>query len=330
MKIDIGNPHRRPRRMRLHPGVRALVEENILRKEDLIAPLFVSETGTVRFPVPSLPGVSRVPLQELAKEVGELAALGLRGVMLFPVNDVKVKTPSGEEAFNPNGLVQRAIAEVKRAVPGMVVFADVALDPFTTHGHDGIVNDAGEILNDETVEALCKMSVTLAQAGVDFASPSDMMDGRVGAIRTALDGAGFWRVGILAYSAKFASAFYGPFREAVNSGARGLDKKSYQLTPGNIRQALQETELDEQEGADMLMVKPALPYLDVVRAVREKSLLPIVAYHVSGEYAMLKAAVERGWLDEKPCVQETLTSLRRAGADLIVTYYARWACENLF
>jgi porphobilinogen synthase len=211
----------------------------------------------------------------------------------------------------------------------MVVFADVALDPFTTHGHDGIVDDDGEILNDETVDALCRMSLTLADAGVDFVAPSDMMDGRVGAIRGALDESGHWRVGVLAYSAKFASAFYGPFREAVASGARGLDKKSYQLTTGNARQASLEADLDEAEGADMLMVKPALPYLDIVRQVRERSLLPLVAYHVSGEYAMLKAAVEKGWLDEEACVRESLTSIKRAGADLIVTYYAAWAAERL-
>jgi porphobilinogen synthase len=329
MPIQLGHPHRRPRRLRLQPGVRALVEECVLRKEDLLAPLFVSEKGTSRYPIPSLPGVERVPLQELPAEVERLARLGLRGVVLFPVNDPAVKTPDGREAYNNQGLVQRAIAAAKAAAPGMVVFADVALDPFTTHGHDGIVDDDGEILNDETVDALCRMSLTLADAGVDFVAPSDMMDGRVGAIRGALDESGHWRVGVLAYSAKFASAFYGPFREAVASGARGLDKKSYQLTTGNARQASLEADLDEAEGADMLMVKPALPYLDIVRQVRERSLLPLVAYHVSGEYAMLKAAVEKGWLDEEACVRESLTSIKRAGADLIVTYYAAWAAERL-
>lgn len=328
--MPLGHPHRRLRRLRLQEGVRALVAECTLRKEDLMAPLFVSEVGTARYPIPSLPGVERVPLQELAAEAQRLQALGLRGVVLFPVNNPSVKTPDGREAYNREGLVQRAIAEVKRTCPGLIVFADVALDPFTTHGHDGIVDDTdGEVLNDETVEALCRMSVTLADAGVDFVAPSDMMDGRIGAIRAALDAAGHWRVGILAYSAKFASAFYGPFREAVASGARGLDKKGYQLETGNARQAKLEVELDEAEGADMIMVKPALPYLDIVKQTREATGLPVVAYHVSGEYAMLKAAVEKGWLDEAPCVRETLTSLKRAGADLIVTYYAAWACENL-
>ncbi|MCA2960616.1 MAG: porphobilinogen synthase [Silvanigrellales bacterium] len=328
--MPIGHPHRRPRRLRLKEGVRALVEECTLRREDLLAPVFVSENGTSRYPIPSLPGVERVPLPELASEALRLQRLGLRGVVLFPVNDPEVKTADGREAYNREGLVQRAIAEVKRACPGLIVFADVALDPFTTHGHDGIVDETdGEVLNDETVEALCRMSLTLADAGVDFVAPSDMMDGRIGAIRNALDEAGHWRVGILAYSAKFASAFYGPFREAVASGARGLDKKGYQLTTGNLRQARLEVELDEAEGADMVMVKPALPYLDVVRQTRETTHLPVVAYHVSGEYAMLKAAVEKGWLDEAPCVRETLVSLKRAGADLIVTYYAAWACENI-
>ena len=328
--MPIGHPHCRPRRLRLKEGVRALVEECVLRREDLLAPVFVSESGTTRYPIPSLPGVERVPLPELASEALRLQNLGLRGVVLFPVNDPAVKTPDGREAYNREGLAQRAIAEVKRACPGLIVFADVALDPFTTHGHDGIVDETdGEVLNDETVEALCRMSLTLADAGVDFVAPSDMMDGRIGAIRNALDEAGHWRVGILAYSAKFASAFYGPFREAVASGARGLDKKGYQLTTGNLRQARLEVELDEAEGADMVMVKPALPYLDVVRQTREATHLPVVAYHVSGEYAMLKAAVEKGWLDEAPCVRETLVSLKRAGADLIVTYYAAWACENI-
>jgi porphobilinogen synthase len=326
----LGNSHLRPRRLRLKAGMRSLVQEHFLRKEDFIAPIFVSEQGGQRYAIPSLPGVERVPLQELIAEVEEIAALGIRGVVLFPVNNPSVKSLDGAEAFNPQGLVQRAISLIKKAMPEIMVFADVALDPFTSHGHDGITNAEGEVLNDETVSALCKMSVTLAQAGVDMVAPSDMMDGRIGAIRSSLDAAGFWRTGILAYSAKYASAYYGPFREAVASGARGLDKKTYQLHPGNLRQAEREIELDIQEGADMLMVKPALPYLDIVRMSREKSNLPIVAYHVSGEYAMIKAAVEKGWLDEKPCVEEALTSIKRAGADLIVSYYAKWACQNLF
>lgn len=326
--LALGHKERRLRRLRTSPSVRALVEETTLRKDDLIAPLFVSEIDATHKPIASLPGVSRVPLAALAAEVQALEALGLKAVMLFPVVDPSKKNPEGTESANPEGLIQRAVRIVKEACPALTVFADVALDPFTSHGHDGVLAEDGEILNDETVEALCHMSISLAMAGVDFVSPSDMMDGRIGAIRAALDAQGFHNTGILAYSAKFASAFYGPFREAIASGARGLDKKSYQLSPGNRRQALLEARFDEDEGADMLMVKPALCYLDIVRQVRDQSLLPIVAYHVSGEYAMLKAAAQNHWIDEKPAVWETLLSIKRAGACLIVTYYARWFAEQ--
>lgn len=329
MKPSIGHSSHRLRRLRRTEGVRALVEETQLRKEDLIAPIFVSEEGTSRQAIRSLPGVDRVPLQELEAEVKALADAGLRAIILFPVTDPAKKDPEGTEAFNPQGLIQRAVARCKKAVPGIVTFADVALDPFTSHGHDGIVGANGEILNDETVSSLCRMSITLAQAGVDFVAPSDMMDGRIGAIRAALDESGAFHTGILAYSAKYASAFYGPFREAIGSGARGLDKKTYQLSSANRRQAVLETRYDLDEGADMVMVKPALPYLDILSDVRAQAQVPVVAYHVSGEYAMLKAAAQNDWIDEKPAVRETLMSIRRAGADLIVTYYARFAAEHL-
>ena len=329
----LSSPHFRPRRLRLNPAIREMVAETRLHPSNFLVPLFVSEKGTQRFHIPSLPGVSRVPLQDLATEVKELYALGAKGVVLFPVNSMDVKSHCGKEAYNPNGLVQRAIQECKNSVAELAVFADVALDPFTTHGHDGITkgNTAeGEVLNDETIEALCKMSVTLAAAGVDFVAPSDMMDGRIGAIRTELDMHGHWRVGILAYSAKFASCFYGPFREAVNSGARGLDKKTYQLSAGNRHQAIREVALDTQEGADMLMIKPALPYLDIIREVKQTTNLPVVSYQVSGEYAMIKAAAERGWIDEHNAVVESLTSIKRAGSDIIVSYFAPWCLKNLF
>jgi porphobilinogen synthase len=319
---------KRPRRLRLQESTRCLVRGHQVTRNNLIAPIFVSTAESSRTEISSLPNVFRIPLHELADETKRLWDLGLMGIMLFPVNDPSVKDLAGKESYNPSGLIQKAIETCKKAVPEMTVFADVALDPFTTHGHDGILSAKGEILNDETVEVLCKMSVTLANAGVNFVAPSDMMDGRVGAIRQALDSKDFWRTGILAYSAKFASAFYGPFREAVQSGAAGLDKRTYQLEVNNRNQALLEARLDEEEGADMIMVKPALPYMDIIRDVSQNTLLPVVSYHVSGEYCMLKAASQKGWLDEKKCVSEVLTSLHRAGSQLIVTYYASWACEN--
>lgn len=330
LEFPLGNANKRPRRLRQSVNLRSMVEEIQLRKEDLIAPLFVSEENTAPYPIASLPGISRIPLHTLGAEVLQLENLGIRSVMLFPVVSSDLKNPCGTESCNPNGLLQRAVREVKKSAPKMVIFADVALDPFTSHGHDGILNEAGEILNDETVNTLCKMSITLAQSGVHFVSPSDMMDGRIGSIRAALDAHLFPQVGILAYSAKFASAFYGPFREAIGSGSRGLDKKTYQLSTANRKQALREIKLDLDEGADMLMVKPALPYLDILRDVSNISDVPVVAYQVSGEYAMLKAAAQNNWIDEKSAVIETLTSIKRAGANLIVTYYARYAAENLF
>ncbi|MEN9528954.1 MAG: hypothetical protein RI932_827 [Pseudomonadota bacterium] len=329
-KIPVGHPHQRLRRLRQNEALRSMVADTVLNKSDLICPVFVSEINTSRTPIPSLPGVERIPLSELAAEVKKIQALGLKSVLLFPVVDPAKKTADGREAFNANGILQQAIRTVRATAPELIVFADVALDPFTSHGHDGVLSADGEILNDTTVAALMKMSVTLAEAGVHFVAPSDMMDGRIGAIRKQLDESNFENVGILAYSAKYASAFYGPFREAVGSGARGLDKKTYQLNYANVREAILEAQYDEQEGADMLMVKPGLCYLDILCRIRQHSQKPMVVYHVSGEYAMLKAAVERNWLDEKPAVFETLISMKRAGADLIVTYYAQWAAQHLF
>lgn len=326
---SIGHAHQRLRRLRQSPAIRAMVSENIVRKSDLICPIFVTEINDKRTPIASLPGIDRIPLSELAAEARRIHALGLKSVLLFPVVDPAKKSVNGEEAYNPQGLIQKAVACVRASVPELVVMADVALDPFTTHGHDGILSAEGTILNDETVSALVKMSLSLAQAGVHFVAPSDMMDGRIGAIRTALDTEQAIQVGILAYSAKFASAFYGPFREAVGSGARGLDKKTYQLNYANVREALLEAEYDESEGADLLMVKPGLCYLDILCRLKDRTQKPLVMYHVSGEYAMMKAAVERDWLDEKPAVLEILTAMKRAGADLIVSYYAQWAAEHL-
>lgn len=328
-KIFIGHPHQRLRRLRQTSSLRDMIAEHQLSKSDLICPVFVTEINERRTPVASLPGVDRIPLSELAAEARRIQNLGLKSVLLFPVVDPSKKTNDGKEAFNPEGLIQKAIACVRQAAPDLIVMADVALDPFTTHGHDGILDSAGRIVNDETVDALVKMSSSLARSGVHFVAPSDMMDGRIGAIRTALDADHFTDVGILAYSAKFASAFYGPFREAVGSGARGLDKKTYQLNYANVREAILEAEFDEKEGADLIMVKPGLCYLDILCRLRNNTQKPLVMYHVSGEYAMLKAAAERDWLDEKPAVLETLTSMKRAGADLIVTYYAQWAAEHL-
>jgi porphobilinogen synthase len=325
----LGHPHQRLRRLRQSSALRDLVAEHHLTKDDLICPIFVTEINERRTPIASLPGVERIPLAELAAEATRMRNLGLKSILLFPVVDPHKKSLFGEEAFNPQGLIQKAVALVRQTVPDMIVMADVALDPFTIHGHDGILGDDGNILNDETVAALVKMSLSLAQAGVHFVAPSDMMDGRIGAIRHCLDSENFQNTGILAYSAKYASAFYGPFREAVGSGARGLDKKNYQLNYANVREALLEAQYDEAEGADLIMVKPGLCYLDILCRLKQQTQKPLVMYHVSGEYAMLKAAVERNWLDEKPAVLETLTAMKRAGADLIVTYYAPWAAEHL-
>lgn len=284
-----------------------------------------------------MPGVSRVGVDTgLLREVGEAVELGVKSVVLFPKTPDELKTQTATECYNPGGLAQRAIRNVKQAYPDVVVYTDVALDPYNSLGHDGIVRSDGVILNDETIAYLCKQAVSQAEAGADYVSPSDMMDGRVGCLRDALDEAGFTDVGIMSYSAKYASAFYGPFRDALDSAPAVADdwavpdgKETYQQDPANYREALLEAQLDEQEGADILMVKPAMPYLDVIKGLHEQSNLPIAAYHVSGEYAMLKAAALNGWLDEKRVVLESLMSIKRAGATVILTYYAKQAAAWL-
>jgi porphobilinogen synthase len=318
----------RPRRLRLNAGIRSMVEEHRLNPQKLILPLFVSERSSENEAILSLPGVDRIAEVRLLKEVETLCNLGASSLILFPVVQAERKTPLGQEAYREGTLAARCIASLKREFPHLVLFADVALDPYTSHGHDGVMDSQGNIDNDLTVEALMQQSLLLAQAGVDFVAPSDMMDGRVMAIRRALDRHGFTQTGILAYSAKFASSFYGPFREAVASGARGLDKRSYQLSTANTQQALREARLDQEEGADMLMVKPILCYLDILHQIKSSSLIPVVAYHVSGEYAMLKAAAQNGWIEEAVAVRETLVSIFRAGADMVVSYYGKWVLEQ--
>jgi porphobilinogen synthase len=313
------------------------VRETVLTPANLLLPLFIHE-GEEDVPIPSMPGVARLGWRTgLLRAVDAARAQGVNSVVLFPKTPDALKTRTGEEAFNPDGLVQRAIRLLKAAHPDLEVYTDVALDPYNCDGHDGIVRDDGVILNDETVDFLCRQAVSQAAAGADCVSPSDMMDGRVGAIRAALDAAGYAHVGIMSYTAKYASAFYGPFRDALASAPRAGEggrvippnKASYQQDPANWRESLREAAADEAEGADILMVKPGLPYLDVIRLLRDASALPIAAYHVSGEYAMLKAAAERGWLDERAAVLEALLCLKRAGADIILTYYATQAATWL-
>jgi porphobilinogen synthase len=311
----------RPRRNRKHETIRSMVRETTLAPHHFILPLFIHR-GENDEEIGAMPGCSRLSPAGLIRQVEVARDAGVNAVVLFPAVPEELKTPRGEQSFNPDGLVPRSIGALKERWPDLVVVTDVALDPYSSDGHDGIVSADGRILNDQTVEVLCKQALSQARAGADIISPSDMMDGRVGAIREALDDEGFTEVSILSYTAKYASAFYGPFREALDSAPRGGDKKTYQMDPANAREALREARLDEDEGADMLMVKPAMPYLDVIRRLREESPLPIAAYQVSGEYAMLKAASERGWLDEKKVVLESLTAIRRAGADVILTYYA--------
>lgn len=319
---------RRSRRLRETPEIRALIQEVDLNPRHLIAPLFVREGDGPRVPIESMPGVFRLSLGELAEECRHLADLGIPAVALFPVTDPGVKDPRGKEALNPDCLVLRAVRTIKSAVHHLLVFTDLALDPYTTHGHDGVLTQDGlDVDNDATVDILTQMAVLHAASGTDFVAPSDMMDGRVGAIRTALDEAGQSGVGILAYAAKFASAYYGPFRDAVGSasaaGTRGLDKRTYQLNPANRREAMEDALLDEQEGADILMVKPAGPYLDVISELRRTTRLPLAAYQVSGEYAQIHAAARLGWLDYARTRDESLLAIRRAGADMILTYFAK-------
>jgi len=319
----------RLRRNRKSVAIRKMVQETILLASDLVVPLFVIEGENKRVTIPSMPGVERLSIDLLILEAFWLYQKGIRGIALFPVIESDLKTEFAEEAWNPTGLLARAIRSIKKQLPEMCLFADVALDPFISHGHDGLVNEKGEILNDETIACLVKMSLMQAEAGVDFVAPSDMMDGRIGAIRKSLDDSGYKDVGIMAYSAKYASALYGPFRDALQVKLAFGDKRTYQMDPANVREGLLEAALDEEEGADILMIKPALYYLDVITKLKEQTWRPVAAYHVSGEYAMVIAAHQNGWLDAAKVFHEGLLSIKRAGADLIFTYAARQVMDIL-
>lgn len=328
----------RPRRNRKSEGMRSMVRENVITPSNFIYPLFL-HTKDYSEDIGAMPGCQRHSMESMLKEVGEAQALGITSVVLFPKIPEELKSNSADECYNPDGLIPKAISAIKKKYPNMTVWTDVALDPYSDQGHDGMVSSdntgdggKGRILNDETIEQLCRQSVCQARAGADVVAPSDMMDGRVGAIRDALDSYGFTDVSIVSYTAKYASAFYGPFRDALDSAPREssnapLNKKTYQMDPANGREALVEAALDVAEGADMLMVKPGMPYLDIIYRLKEATNLPISAYHVSGEYAMMKAAAERGWLDEKETVLEALLCFKRAGADAILTYYAKQAAQ---
>jgi porphobilinogen synthase len=318
----------RPRRLRRTAGLRRMVREHHLTVDDLIYPVFVMAGSGQKEAIPSMPGCYRYTLDLLLEEVTAAHDLGIPGIALFPLISPDLKDNAGTESYNPDGLVPQTVRAIKQAIPNLLVFTDVALDPYSSAGHDGIVEN-GEILNDETVAVLVKQALCHAEAGADFVSPSDMMDGRVGAIRRALDAEGWINVGILAYSAKYASAYYGPFRDALDSAPQFGDKKTYQMDPANAQEALKEVALDIEEGADIVMVKPALAYMDIIQRIRQQTTLPVAAYNVSGEYAMIKAAAERGWVDEPTVVMETLTSLKRAGADVILTYFAKDVATRL-
>eukprot|EP00898_Chlorokybus_atmophyticus_P004304 jgi/Chlat1/4875/Chrsp31S04898 len=319
----------RPRRNRRSAALREAFAETVITPANFILPLFIHE-GDEPSPIGAMPGCYRLGWRTgLVKEVKAARALGVNQVVLFPKVPDALKTSTADECYNPDGIVQRAIRTLKDAFPDLVIYTDVALDPYNSDGHDGIVREDGVILNDETVHQLCKQAVSQAEAGADVVSPSDMMDGRVSAIRRALDTAGYTDVSIMSYTAKYASAFYGPFREALDSNPRFGDKKTYQMNPANWREAMRECALDQAEGADIMMVKPAMPYLDIIRSLRDNSTVPISAYQVSGEYAMIKAASQHGWLDERKAALEALLCIKRAGADVILTYYARQAAEWL-
>ncbi len=321
----------RMRRMRRDNFSRRLMRESRLSVDDLIYPMFVLEGQQQREAVPSMPGVERVSIDELLIEAGQLVALGVPAVALFPVTPVEVKSEDAREAYNPVGLAQRAVRALKESYPELGVITDVALDPFTTHGQDGLIDESGYVLNDETVDVLVKQALSHAEAGADVVAPSDMMDGRIGRIRDALEAAGHIHTRILAYSAKYASSFYGPFRDAVGSAANlgAGNKYSYQMDPANSDEALWEVGLDLDEGADMIMVKPGMPYLDIVRRVKDQYAAPTYAYQVSGEYAMLMAAAQNGWLDERAVIMESLLAFKRAGADGVLTYFAKRVAEWL-
>jgi porphobilinogen synthase len=322
-------PTTRMRRMRRDDFSRRLMRETVLTPDDLIYPVFVLEGSGEREAVPSMPGIERMSIDLLVEEAQAIASLGVPAMALFPVTPMSAKSEDAREAFNPDGLAQRAVRALKDAVPQLGVMTDVALDPFTTHGQDGLIDESGYVLNDATVEVLVKQAVSHADAGADIVAPSDMMDGRIGEVRAALEAAGHINTRIMAYSAKYASSFYGPFRDAVGSAANlgGGNKYTYQMDPANSDEALHEVGLDLAEGADMVMVKPGMPYLDIVRRVKDRFGAPTFVYHVSGEYAMLKAASQNGWLEERAVVLEALTSIKRAGADGILTYYAKAAAQ---
>jgi porphobilinogen synthase len=322
------NLQKRGRILRQSPAIRSLVAETRLTASDLIAPLFIEEGKQIRHEIPSMPGYYRNSLDITVEEVKELYAMGLKSVLIFIKCKDELKDNTGKESWNSNGLMQRSIRAIKDAVPEVLLMTDVALDPFSSFGHDGIVKD-GEIINDETVEALVQMSLSHAEAGADFVAPSDMMDGRIGAIRNAFEKKGFTKTGIMAYSAKYASCFYGPFRDALDSAPGFGDKKTYQMDYANRTEALKEALQDVEEGADIVMVKPALAYLDIIREVKNAVNVPVSAYNISGEYAMIKAAAKMGWLDENKAILETLTAIKRAGADLIATYFAKDAIRLL-
>lgn len=330
MMTEFDRPHIRPRRNRKSSAIRALVQENMLSKNDLIMPLFVTGKNGAKEAIKSMPGQFRFGPDLLLKEVKELHALGIKGVCLFPAIEDRLKDNKASEAMNAHGFYPKAISMIKQELPEMLVMTDIALDPYSSDGHDGLVDrKSGKILNDETLDLLAEMAVIQARAGADILGPSDMMDGRVGVIRQALDEEGFFDTSIMSYTAKYASAFYGPFRDALESAPKKGDKKTYQMNPANIKEALLEAELDTDEGADILMVKPGLPYLDVISALSDESLLPIAAYNVSGEYAMVKAAAANGWIDGEKAMMEMLLSFKRAGADIILTYFAKEAAKFL-
>ena len=324
-------PRRRMRRMRRDDFSRRLMRESSLSVDDLIYPMFILEGENQREPVASMPGVERVSIDELMKEAAELVELGIPAVALFPVTPAEKKSEDASEAYNPDGLAQRAVRALKAQFPELGVITDVALDPFTTHGQDGLIDETGYVMNDETVEVLVKQALSHAEAGADVVAPSDMMDGRIGQVRHALEAAGQIHTRILAYSAKYASSFYGPFRDAVGSAANlgAGNKYTYQMDPANGDEALWEVSLDLEEGADMVMVKPGMPYLDIVRRVKDQFGVPTYVYQVSGEYAMLMAAAQNGWLDEKAVILESLLGFKRAGADGILTYFAKRVAQWL-
>jgi porphobilinogen synthase len=324
-------PNTRMRRLRKQDFTRKLVAENQLTASDLIYPMFVLEGTNQRETVPSMPGVERLSIDLLVKEAHELVALGIPAIALFPVTPMQAKSLCASEAFNPQGLAQKAVRAIKQAVPDIAVITDVALDPFTSHGQDGLIDENGYVLNDETIEVLVKQALSHAEAGADIVAPSDMMDGRVGALRQALESNGFINTCIMAYSAKYASSYYGPFRDAVGSAGniKGGNKKNYQMDPANSDEAMREIALDLQEGADMVMVKPGMPYLDIVRRCKDEFKVPTFAYQVSGEYAMHKAAFANGWLNEDEVILESLIAFKRAGADGILTYFAKDAAQLL-